>query len=117
MILEVVGHDRSGNIFQRILGGFSSILQYATAIIGAQIFYRITEQIGEMIRATVESVAWFQQLELSLATLAAREMVQLSEGTLTVADVFDQAVIKGKELSDTLADIAILSPYTVESVS
>lgn len=115
LILEIVGTDKTGGIFRRLLTNLGSIARYATAIIGAQLFMRLAEGIAQMGRAAFEAVAFFENMQLSLASLAAREMVQMSDGMKTVADVWDAATIKGKELSKELANIAILSPYTVES--
>jgi tape measure domain-containing protein len=116
MILEVVGHDQTGSLFKRITAGFGSILQYATAIVGAMVFERIASGIASIVSSTVEAVAYMQQMDLALTQLSAREMVQTGAAT-SIADAWDKASIKGDELLARLQDIAILSPYTVESVT
>ncbi len=115
LILEIVGRDRTGGIFSRVASSLGTIAQYATAIIGAQLLMRIAEGIRDMAYAAVEAVAFFQNMQISLSSLVARELVQLSEGTRTVAEVWSEAEVIGAQFADRLADIAILSPYTVES--
>lgn len=116
MILEIVGHDQTGSLFKRITAGFGSILQYATAIVGAMIFERIASGIAQMAGATFEAVAFMQQLDLALTQLAARELVQTGVAT-SINDAWARATVIGDRLVTTLQDMAILSPYTVESVT
>lgn len=116
MILEVVGHDQTGNIFQRMTAGLGSILQYATAIVGAMVFEKIASGIASMVSSTVEAVAYMQQMDLALTQFAARELVMTGQAA-SIEAAWGAASVKGGILLDMLQELAILSPYTVESVT
>lgn len=116
MILEVVGHDQTGGLFRRISSGFASIMQYATAIVGAMVFERIASGIAGIVSQSIEAVAYMQQMDVALTQLSARELVQ-SGAAASIADAWERASAMGDKLLIRLQDMAILSPYTVESVT
>jgi tape measure domain-containing protein len=55
-------------------------------------------------------------MQVSLESLAGRELVRASDGMKTLADVEQEAGEMAKQMIDEISRISILSPYTVEAV-
>lgn len=116
LTINVVGKDKSSGIFAKLSGGLSRILQIAGGMVAARVFMKIADQLGSVVVAAINATAQFQNMEIGLQGLVARELSRLTDGAQTIADVFPQAEIAAAGLMDQLSEIAIVSPYMVEAV-
>jgi len=115
--LEIIGKDKASGVFDRVDRGLRSIMSTALGVTTARIFEDIGEAIMKMGIQALNAVSYVQVLEITLGSLATRELVMMSDGTLTVADAFDQGTAKARELVHELGRVAILSPYTLDATA
>ena len=116
IVLELIGKDRTGNIFQRVARGLGDIFRISAAIIAANIFGALARGIGQIASEAIRAVEFFQNMQILLSSLVAREMVQMSEGTKTVGEVMGWAELKAEKLMAQIAQLSIKSPFRVEQV-
>lgn len=116
LTINVVGKDKSSSIFSKLSGGLAKMLQITGGIVAARVFLGLADQIGSVVRAAINATAQFQNMQIGLEGLVARELAQLTDGAQTIADVFPQAQGVAADLMDELARISIVSPYMVEAV-
>lgn len=114
--VTIVGSDRASGVFDRVRRSIERIGEIALGVVAARVLENVAQGLMEIARASVDAAAKFEMMQLSLTGLAAREMVQLSGATKTVADVFGDAEVAAGKLMDELSRIAILSPYQVDAV-
>jgi phage tail tape-measure protein len=114
--ITVQGHDRASGVFKPVESAISRILTIAGGIVASKIILGVADQIGYIAARSLEATAQLQLMQVSLESLAARELVRASEGMLTLTDVEGKAGNMAKKMIDELSRISILSPYTVEAV-
>ena len=117
LTLTILGKDKISGLFDKLDRGLRSIIQTALGVTVARIFEDVAEAIGRMAAQAINAVSYMQVLQITLGSLSAKELVAMSDGLLTVADVGDQADQMAKDLSHDLGRLAILSPYTLEATS
>lgn len=114
--INIVGHDRASGPLSGVRRALERIGEVALGVVAARALERIAEGLFYVAGEAINAAAKFEMMQLALAGLAAREMVQLSDATLTVSQVFGEAEVTAKGLMDELSRIAILSPYQVDAV-
>jgi hypothetical protein len=95
----------------------SRVAEVALGVSLARGLERIASGFLEIASSAIDATAQIQMMEVGLSSLISREMVQLSDGIRTVADVLPEAELRAKGVMDELARIAILSPYQLEAVN
>lgn len=116
LTINVIGKDKSSGIFSGLASGLGKILQIAGGLVAARIFMKLADQLGNVVAAAINATAQFQNMEIGLQGLVARELSRLTDGAETIADVFPRAEIAAASLMDELSKIAIVSPYMVDAV-
>lgn len=116
LTVTVVGKDAASGVFGKIRDALGRIGQYAGGIILARTIMGIAGAVADLAANALNAAAVFQQMQVGLEGLVARELSQLTDGAKTIAEVFPEAQIKAKGLMEELSKMAILSPYMVEAV-
>lgn len=116
LTINVIGKDKSSGIFQGLSSGLESIFRIAGGIVAARVFMALADQIGDVVRNAINATAQFQNMQIGLEGLVARELSALTDGAKTIAEVFPDAQVKAAGLMEELSKLAIVSPYMVDTV-
>lgn len=129
----VVGEDQASAPLGRVSGALGNMAQIAGGIISAQALMGVARGIMSIGMNAINATAQIQSMEMGMASLAAREIAAAANAqlyadaaakgldratvsTMKISDALPQAEGKAKELMDELANIAIVSPYQLQTV-
>lgn len=116
LAINVIGKDNASGPLSSVKRALERVGEVALGVTAAHALERIADGFFAMGEQAIGAVAKFQMIELTLASLVSREMVQLSDGTQTIADVLPVAEKRAKGLMDELSRMAILSPYQTDAI-
>lgn len=124
--IVVDGKDQASGTLHGIGGALSNMAQIAGGILGAGLFNRVADGLKSMAAGAFQATADFQAMQIGLESLVARELVaasatkdlagNMTEPTLKMADALNVATPRAKELMAQIEKIAILSPFSMETV-
>lgn len=115
--VDVVGRDQASGPLASVRRALERISEVALGVTAARSLERLAEGFLSIAGSAVDATAQIQFMQIGLQGLVSRELVQLSDGIKTVADVFPEAKTQAAELMEQLSQIAIYSPYAVEAVN
>lgn len=114
--INIVGHDRASGPLRSVSLALERVGTIAMGYIAARLFEGIAEGIFQIGIQSIDAAARMELMQVTLASLVSREMVQLSASGEAVADVFPRAERAAAGLMDQLARLSILSPYEMDTV-
>lgn len=126
--IVVDGKDNASPALNKVGGALGNMGQIAGGIIGAGIFTKLADEVVEFGKKAVGATADFQAMQVGLESLLAREIVNAKTATESWKDagatftggMSDALAIAQKSsgaLMESLAQIAILSPYESSTVT
>lgn len=131
--IQVVGEDQASAPLGRVSGALGNMAQIAGGIISAQAMLGVARGIMGIGASAIAATAQIQSMEMGMASLAAREIAaaanaqlyadaaangldRASVSTMKISDALPQAEGKARQLMEELANIAIVSPYQLQTV-
>lgn len=115
--LVVEGQDAGATAVLRNVGsGLGSVSSIAAGFLGANIIQGIANQFVQLGQAGLDSYRYYERLDLSLQSLAAKEE-RSRDATLSMADAYAQSSGRAKELLGWVEQLAIKSPFDQQGVA
>jgi tape measure domain-containing protein len=125
----VDGKDNASGPLRNVGSALGNMSQIAGGILGANLITGITSRLQGLAGQAIASTGALQQMQVGMEGLLAREIANTSElealaaaedgvarSALTIAQAMPLAQEKAKAMIEELANIAVLSPYQVETV-
>jgi tape measure domain-containing protein len=116
LTVTVLGRDRASGVFGSVSRALGRIGEIIAGILGARIILGLIDRLGDLATAALDAAAQFQQMQVGLEGLVARELSRATDGVKSIAEVFPIARDRAAELMEVLSKIAIISPFQVEDV-
>jgi tape measure domain-containing protein len=83
----------------------------------SNLIWHLGTQIKNIGEQAFNAAADFQQLQIRLTGLVARDMSRASEGTLSIADAMDAASVEAQQLSYWISKLAVQSPFSATEIA
>lgn len=120
--LNFKGHDNVTGIIGGIANAFTRMGTIMGGIIGARMLWNIAEGIASIGTKAIEATAQVQMMQITLESLLAREYIKNAiESGASEVGLYDTAlksvIPTADRLMDSLANLAIMSPYSYQSVT
>lgn len=116
IVVIIEGRDQASGALNSVGGSLQRIGEFAMGGLLASAIAGTGNALEGLASRAFNSVANIQQLQVSLETLAAREIAAAS-GTMTVGEAMGQAVPMARDLMAQLRDISLVSPFEYEDVA
>lgn len=126
----VEGDDRASGPLRNVGSALGNMSQIAGGILGANLFSGLVQGIQSIASNAIGATAGLQQMQVGLESLVAREIAQQSASqaatdalagitseVMTIGEALPFAQDKAKDLMKELENIAIASPYQLETIS
>jgi len=110
------GLNRALGNTQGFMSSFRRIWENAVGFIIANVVMRLVAAIKSVGDEVFKAASRFQMLQIQLEGLTAREIFRMSEGTIEFKDALVKAVQPAKDLVNWVKQIAVTTPFTVESL-
>lgn len=116
LTISVIGKDKASGVFKGLADSFREIGRVALGVLARDLVRGAGRALGIFAGGVITATGQIQIMRLSIESLVAKELVDLNDGFLTIAAALPVATEKAGDLMDQLADLAILSPFTLEAV-
>ena len=94
---------------------FRQMSATASGVLAARLFQQITAQIKNIGAQAIQSTGQLQAMQVGLEGLLARE-IAAAKGYSSIGMAMDEARVQAAELMEELEEIALISPYQVETI-
>lgn len=115
----VVGEDKASAPLNRVGGALGSIGTIAGGILAAGFFQKVAGGILDVAKNAISATADIQAMQIGLESLLARELTNTEGGEYfgNMRAALEGAKQPAADLMDELANIAMVSPYQLETVN
>jgi len=116
--IVINARDRASGVFRKVRNAFGEIIQVAVGIRLSQTLQRMGEAVRDFATNSVDAAADFQQFQIGVETLIAREQMLKNYGdeTFRFGDAMAYASSVAQDYIADLQNIALLSPYQFSDV-
>jgi tape measure domain-containing protein len=114
--IVIQGVDNASGPIGKVNRALGSMATIAGGIISAQILTGIGQGIGSIIGNAFQATADLERLNMVLATLAARELINTGRAS-NMADALALSTPRAEELTKWVTALALKSPFTEETVA
>jgi tape measure domain-containing protein len=116
LTVTVLGRDKASGIFGGVSRSLGRIGEIIAGILGARLIIGLIDRLSDLAGAALDAAAQFQQMQVGLEGLVARELSRATDGVKSIAEVFPVARDRAAELMEVLSKISIISPFQVEDI-
>jgi len=110
------GLDSALGTTNGFMSSFKRIWETAIGFILSNVIMRLVAGIRNVGDEVFNAAARFQALQIQIEGLQAREIFRLADGAIEFKDALVQAVGPAKELVQWVKEVAVTTPFTVESL-